>query len=335
MVKLSDIALEAGVSVTTVSMALSGKGRISTEIRQKVQKSADKLGYVKKKRCSSESVWAVLVPMSEQWDSIWHFIRPVIDNITKTAVRNGIGCCIIPVYPEFTVSDVKSSLHHHKAASVFSIHFGNTELFESLEKEGIPVVVINNSQYQEGYFSICVDDFQGAYEGTKHIINKKHTAIAFLDYPRPMLPNLASDRYFGFLKAIEEENIQFKEEWKIQIDLDDITELKNRLKKMLEKTPAPTAFFVHDDFMANRLIFILNELGLSVPEDISITAPGDTLNYSFPETARITTMSINTGLMGKYAADMMLERESGGYQESHVLKIKQQLIIRGSTLTRD
>ncbi|MBI9101845.1 MAG: LacI family DNA-binding transcriptional regulator [Spirochaetales bacterium] len=313
MIKLSDVAAKANVSITTVSMALSGKGRISSEMREKVMTAADELGYIRKKRSTTESSWGILLPMGENWDAIWHFIRPIVDNIVLTAKNKDFSYCIIPVYPDQETGDIKSSISKHKLTSIFSIHFGDPDLFEILEQEGIPVVVINNSQFQEGYYSICVDDFQGAYEGTRHLLEKNHRAISFLDYPRGMVPNIAYDRYFGFLKAMEEEGISLPKHWKITVDLNDTTEMKNQIGRVLENKDAPTAFFVHDDFMANRLIHLLNTMGKSVPEDISIIAPGDTLNYIHPETPRISTMSINTGLMGKYAADMMLERANGGY----------------------
>ncbi len=331
-VKLAEIAEATGVSVAAVSMALAGKGRISEEVRKKVLFAAREMGY-RKKNVILGSSWGILLPMEDFWDNVWHFMKPAMHNIIQTAGTNNIKCSIVPVYHSYSSQDIHDLLKSLNINSVFSFHFGNSELFEHLEDNGIQVVVVNNSQFQEGYYSVCVDDFQGAYEGTKHLIEKNHSNIAYIDYPISTLPSLSSDRYFGFRKAIEEFGIHFPETRHITVNFDDIPETKIKLKKLITSPPFPTAFFIHDDILANRIIHLLGELDKKVPEDFSIVAPGDTLNYAYPETPQITTMSINTGLMGKYAAEMMLERNKGNYSESHVLKIKQQLVIRGSTLS--
>lgn len=331
-VKLAEIAEKTGVSIATASMVLTGKGRISEEVRTKVILAAREMGY-KKKNTIPGSSWGLLIPMEDFWDNVWHFMKPAMHNILKTAISQNIKYSIVPVYENYSADHILDLLQGQNINAVFAFHCGKIELFKHLEENNIQVVVINNSQFQEGYYSVCVDDFQGAYEGTKHLIEKNHTRIAYIDYPIEILPSLSSDRYFGFRKAVEEAGIGFPEEWHLTVKFEDIPEIKARLYKTITASPAPTAFFVHDDILANRVIHLLEELGKKVPEDCSIVAPGDTLNYSYPETPQITTMSINTGLMGKYAAEMMLERNRGNYSESHVLKIKQQLIIRGSTLS--
>ena len=332
VVKLSDIAEKTGVSTATVSMVLNGKGRISNQIRKAILDTAKDLGYQKLKIASGNS-WGILLPIEDFWDNVWHFIKPTLHNILKVASEKNIAYSIIPVYTENSPDYVYQMLQSQNISSVFSFHYGSKELFEKLENNNIQVVVINNSRFQEGYYSICVDDFQGAYEGTKHLLQKKHRKIAYIDYPIKTLPNLSSDRFFGFLKAVEEFEVDIPNEWHVTVEFDDIPEMKTRIENLINQKNAPTAFFIHDDILANRIIHILGELGKRIPGDFSIVAPGDTLNYSSPEVPQITTMSINTGLMGKYAAEMMLERNQGKYTESHVLKIHQQLIIRGSTLS--
>ena len=332
MIKLSEIAREAEVSVAAVSMVLNKKGRISDEVRNRVLKTAQEMGY-KKKHPNAGSMWGILLPMEDFWDNVWHFMKPAMHSILNVAKENSIHCSLVPVYDEYDSDYLLSTLQQQNIGSVFSFHYGTARIFDTLENNDIQVVIVNKSNLQDGYYSVCVDDFQGAYEGTKHLIGKNHTRIAYIDYPIPTLPNLLSDRYFGFRKAMEETGLPTPENWHITVNFNDIPETKVKLHKIIETDPAPTAFFIHDDILANRIIHLLGELGRHIPEDFSIVAPGDTLNYSFPEIPQITTMSINTGLMGKYAAEMMLERNMNSYSERHVLKIKQQLIIRGSTLS--
>lgn len=207
-VKLAEIAERTGVSVTTASMVLSGKGRISEEVRLKVLHTARDMGYRKKSPIPG-SYWAILLPMEEFWDNIWHFIKPAINNILQTAISQDAKYSLIPIYNDYTSDQIVTLLKKQGVTSVFSFHFGDDPLFRALEKENIQVIVINNSQFQDGYYSVCVDDFQGAYEGTKHLIDKNHSRIVYMDYPISALPSLKSDRYFGFRKALEEHEIPF------------------------------------------------------------------------------------------------------------------------------
>ena len=66
---------------------------------------------------------------------------------------------------------------------------------------------------------------------------------------------------------------------------------------------------------------------LRCPDDVSLVAPGDVLDYSLPLMPQITTMRINTMLLGRIAANLMFERMKNGHEEVHVLKVKEQLVM--------
>ena len=66
-----------------------------------------------------------------------------------------------------------------------------------------------------------------------------------------------------------------------------------------------------------------------MPKDVSLVAPGDVLDYGLPRMPQITTMRINTTLLGRIAANLMLE-DQNGHEDVHVLKVKEQLVVRES-----
>lgn len=181
-VKLAEIAERTGVSVATASMVLTGKGRISEEVRNKVLLAAREMGY-RKKNLIPGSSWGILLPMEDFWDNVWHFMKPAMHNILQTAALQNIKYSIVPIYNSYNSDQIHTLLKSQNITSVFSFHYGNSELFKSLEEDNIHVVVINNSQFQEGYYSVCVDDFQGAYEGTKHLIEKNIPVLSILITP--------------------------------------------------------------------------------------------------------------------------------------------------------
>lgn len=122
----------------------------------------------------------------------------------------------------------------------------------------------------------------------------------------------------------KQENRSQKRLFKIDIDIE------HKISTLFTKEDRPTAVFVHDDYLALRVIAALQKLHLSIPEDVSLVAPGDTLDYSEPHIPPITTMRINTSLIGKISAELMLSRLHNNPDDIQVLKVKEQLVKRGS-----
>jgi LacI family transcriptional regulator len=333
--KLQQVADQAGVSLTTASLALSGKGKISLPVRRRVMDTAALLGYKGRPiRISSDlprpQTITVLLPVDDVWASTFHFIRPIIMEIERSLIRENYYPVVIPTF--FTPDEEKivTNILANEAKAVFSIHYGNAALFRKLEEMGIPVVVIMNNNFQDQFYSVCIDDFQGAYEGCLHLVRLGHREIGYLEYPRPDLPAIVVDRFIGFKKAMDEYAIPFREQWRISAPLRDRQALHDALAGLFGGVPRPTALFVHDDYFASRAIAELAALGLSVPRDVSVIAPGDVIDYDEPFAPRITTMSTNTALMGQISGDLMLNRLRSRPEDIHVLKVKQQLVDRGS-----
>ena len=117
---------------------------------------------------------------------------------------------------------------------------------------------------------------------------------------------------------------------RVAIDYKNLAEANQRLVALFTKKETPTAIFIHDDYLALRVIAALKGMGLRIPTDVSIIAPGDVLVYSEPHVPRITTMKINTALIGKLATEMMLNRLRNRPDDIHVLRVNEQLVDRGS-----
>ncbi len=192
------------------------------------------------------------------------------------------------------------------------------------------VVVVNNGGFQDRFHSVCVDDFQGAYEGTLSLIALGHRSIAFVEYERPESPAVVADRFVGFRKALEEAKVSFTADQRITIPFMDAKRLEKKLAALFARDGKPTAIFAHDDYLGLFVIQALAGLGLGVPRDVSLVAPGDVLDYSLPLMPQITTMRIDTSLLGRIAANLMLDRLHGSDAGVHVLKVKEQLVRRAS-----
>jgi DNA-binding LacI/PurR family transcriptional regulator len=334
-VTLKDIAKEAGVSISTVSLVLSGKKKISKDVRDKVYQVAKKLGYIKPVYGSSIATKhlshiAILVHEDYEKAFEWNFIRQMIINLESVITKDQYYPVIIPVRLNQETNEILEKVVLSKAGGLFSIHYGNGELFQQLEGQGIPVVLVNNSDFQTQFHSVCTDDFQGAYEGTTYLLSLGHRQIGHIDYHRPDVPAVVKDRFAGFKTALDEVRITFPHKYRVTVKLFDMDELHQKLDQLFEGDNPPTALFVHDDHLAAQVIVVLRNIQLNVPENVSIIAPGDTLDYNQAFIPRITTMRINTSLMGTLAGEMILRRLKHDQEDIHVLKVNQTLIERGS-----
>ena len=139
-----------------------------------------------------------------------------------------------------------------------------------------------------------------------------------------------ADRFVGFRKALEENRLAFPPDQRVTVPFMDQKKLIKKLDMLFSRPERPTAVFAHDDYLGLFVIRALEELGLRVPRDVSLIAPGDVLDYSLPGIPQITTMRINTSLLGGTAANVMLERFRNHHEDVHVLKVKEQLMKRES-----
>ncbi len=332
--KLKDVALDAGVSIATASLVLSGKGTISKDVSRRVLNSASKLKYSRNnsQRITNRSHrLVVLTYITPEWSYAWDLITPIITKLEKIAIDKGYSLTLQPVTTNTTMEELYRIIIRLKPAGLASIHFVDKDLFSKLEKHSIPIVIINNSRYQNQFHSVSVDNFQGAYDGASHLMRLGHKKILFTEYIRTIESNVVVDRFIGFKKAADEHGVSFPDSNRITVPLYNTEKLVKLLTPYFNKptNERPTAIFAHDDRFAAVIISILTKLGLSVPEDISIIAPGDVLNYDHPYTPRITTMKIDSEMLGTVAGDHLIKiikNESDIYG----FKVLQRLIDRGS-----
>ena len=332
-VKLQDVAAKVGVSLATASLALSGKGRVSPDMRARVRAAAAALGYtariVPRGRIAAAAGNVAILRLEDR-DYEWSFIRPILSELEQNLLAKGYAPVSVPVGLKMPPERVRDMIRSTRSRAVFAVHYGNGRLFEELEAEGIRLVVVNNSSYQDRFYSVCVDDFQGAYEGALYLIGLGHRAIAFVEYERPDQPGVIADRFVGFRKALDENRLPFSAEQRISIRFMDEARLAKKLGTLFARAERPTAIFSHDDYLGMFVISALKDLGLGVPEDVSLIAPGDVLDYAIPRTPQITTMRINTALLGRTAASLMLDRLNNERKDVHVLKVKEQLVRRST-----
>ncbi len=331
-VRLQDIAAEVGVSPTTVSQALSRKGRVSNETIEMVQKTAERLGYTRGLESSVKTV-GLLFSIEQNWAYLWVFIQVFIEKLGKALNSFGINLVIVPIHSEKPEQDLLRQLKAIGAKALVTLHLEDEHLLEFLSENGIPILVVMNNKYQDRYLSVCNDDFQGAYDAVKYLIDYGHARIAYLGTEHPATVGMGNDRFIGARKALEDAGLELPDEFVLYFEnYYDIHTLEKGLHKLLDRDDRPTGLYCLHDYLAEKVYAALMRLGYSVPGDISIITAGDSFDYSQFEVLQITTMRSQTDQMGTVAADM-LNRLINYHDSSQInigIKIRQQLMDRGS-----
>ena len=332
---MKDIAEIAEVSVPTVSLVLSGKGRISSDVRDRVMKVASELGYFHNqnrfddKQHSNRNI-GMLYSFDMEWSHVHTFLGPMITTIEDILRSCGHYLSLIALTKAMPTEEILNRILRDNLKAVFSVHFADETLFNKLEQLGIPVIIVNNLEYQDVFQTAGVDNFQGSYEAVKYLQKMGHKKIAYCDYPRADLPTIVKMRYLGYQAAMSETGTENIQDLHIRVGIDDNINLEKQLKKLLQPDDRPSALFIHDDYQGRNVLHILDKWGMKVPEDLSIIAHGDTQDYDKIYTPMINTMKINTGQLGKLAAELLIERLKSHDSEIQVVKLKEVLVDRGS-----
>ena len=335
-VTLSDIAKVANVSIATASMAFSGKGRVSEKVTRKIHKIAQELGYITRQQQPSpvgngSSSIALLLLTDKKWAYLWYMEQRIVRELEALLARHNYTLILIPITEDDSDEKIIRKVLASGSLGVFSIHYGNPGLFQKLEELKFPVTLIMNSDYQGAIHSVCVDDFHGAYAATRHLIDRGHKQIGFVEYKENPIKSIMKDRYIGFEKALSESGITPNDNFRINIDIHNTADIEAKIESLVSRATRPTAIFAIDDYIAMHFIPVLKRLGISIPRDLSLISPGDVIDYDVPFTPRISTMSINFEQMAHLAVNMLMELLRDIDAQVPSLKVELKLMDRGST----
>lgn len=323
------IAEKLGISVMTVSRVINNKEYVDENTRKKVLKLIDKENYFPNqiaKALRTNKISSIGIVMRSGGNV---FAVPFFVDILKGIEEVCIGSDYdIVLSPSGQVEFQYQKIIRERKADGFIIVAPeiNDPQINFLLKSKIPFVVISNY----GTFNyVDSDNFQGAYDITKYLIELGHKKIAFIKG----FPNVRNpvNRLIGFEKAMNDFNRKIYPEFIFdgRYDIESGIDIAEKIIKMKNK---PDAVFSSNDLMAVGLIKKLQEYKISIPGDISV-AGFDNIQLSNYITPSLTTVDQQTYLLGKKATSFLLElidKPGKKYQE----KISTKLIIRQSCKSR-
>ena len=329
---IKDIAEVLGVSVATVSRALTNSYEINSQTREKVLEVARKMKYkpnllarnLKKNR---NNMIGIVVP-----EIITFFFSELIIGIQE--IFNPLGYLVLICQSGESSSlerkNVKMLEDQQVEGLIISVskESKNIDLYERLIEDGMPIVFINRVIDELVAPKVVIDDRKWAYNATEAMIKHGYRRIAHLAGNLNL--TVTKLRLEGYRQALRDYDIPIDERLIMYVGIQQ-EQAKVGVRYLLSLKEKPDAIFCVNDPVAIGAMFELKERGIRVPEDIAI------VGFTESPTGKVlglTSVAQPTFEMGRTAATMLLNRIKNPLLGIETIVLDAKLNIRKDTLIK-
>ena len=267
---IKDVAHEAGVSVATVSRVLNGLPGFSPETEKKVKKAIDKLGYrrndiARNLKTKKSSTIAVLLPRVETT-----FYVKILNGIEDAAQRCGysVMICHVGSYGNRTREYMQMLVQKQVAGVIGCSLPPKEEIDKLITNSKIPCVLVSTLSFKYPIPYIKVDDYKASYAAVSYLINMGHKKIACLAGSEDDIV-AGIPRLKGYKDALLDNGLHIDESLIRYSRFSYKTGLKEA-KTLFGSTEKFTAIAACCDEVAVAAMSAAYEMGLSVPDDVSV-----------------------------------------------------------------
>ncbi len=335
-VKLADIAEKMNVSVVTVSKALSGQKGVSEEMREKIKKLADEMGYKQPSSMKAEGKstgYSIGVLVGERYlDKYESFYWNMYQEVAQNALSKGCLATLEVVAAQNEKELVLPTLiRENKVDGIIVVGVLAEDYLERLRTDiKVPAVYLDFYAKHHECDAVITDNYFGMYKMTNYLFSMGHTEIAYVG--NLLATESITDRYFGYAKALMEHGKRTRDDWIID-DRDRETGRSDAGFEIKLPEEMPTAFVCNCDFAAGQLIRKLEKTGYRVPEDISVVGFD---NYIYPGLCdvEITTYEVDMREMARVSVNQMIKKISGENIKQKVSTVEGHMVLKASVARR-
>jgi len=298
--KIEDIAKLAGVSTSAVSLALNHKPGVSEETRDLIFKIANENNYVplrsaSKKRITENKIIRFVACknkdiVTNDFENL-PFFNELIGFLSLEMGNYPYSLIITSVNTDNIVHQL--SEYENEQPSEGIILLGTNLSIEQIQKvksvQKNTVILDTNYLFFDSNF-ICINNYQGAYEAGLHLINSGHKKIGYAQ-SKTRIYNF-EERKRGFFNALETKNLSVPKHHLFDLPAMEIGFKTEDFAYLGTSTNLPSAIFCENDYIAISMIKTLTEIGINVPEDISIIGFDD-ISEAKVVTPELTTIQVN------------------------------------------
>ncbi len=325
-VTIMQIAKEAGVSISTVSHAFSGRRPISPEIKDHIFQVAHRHGYrphYAAQILASRRTMTIGILVREPTDQ---FFSMHLKGVNQAATGRGYRLTLgITGKDEIKMQEYLAGFCHGQVDGILILTglIPDEMVIEAI-KQGMPVCTPQRMiPHYEEYCGVRMD-IRGVFRRLlDYLYDLGHRRFGFICGTPKDVP----ERHPEFHRFIEEKNLSFDSQ-------DEITEIENSedaeiaAAQILRRNPKITALVCTNDVLAVGALAAAHEMGIQVPSKVSITGYDDVpiSRYCYP---KLTTIRIPITELATASVNHLIDRIEG--KTPKTVKLTPELIIRGSS----
>ncbi len=332
-VTLQDVALAAGVSTGTASQALNNNPLVRAATRARVLAAAQRLDYIPDRNASrllrghTECI-GVAFNMDTYYISGDTFYALVVRGITKVLEEHSYTVRFMRLDESLTSSahPSKRPLSGRDIDGLLVLNSVESALLERLRALDVPLVVIDASGSVPDLPSVDNDDRGGVAMGVRYLLELGHRQIALLNLPLDQ--PFAREALAGYLQAFEEHGLEVAP-WLLRSCLFGIAYGRQAMAELLAQSRPPSAVFAVGDEIAVGAMQAIQEVGLRIPEDISVVGMDD-IPLAAEVRPALTTVRVDMEALGQQATRALLHIIAGHALDRRHSVLPTHLVVRNS-----
>lgn len=302
-ITIADVAEALGVSKTTVSRAISGKGRIGKETKERVLAYIEEHDYKPNaiaKGLAQSKTYNLCVVMPGNYEVVdWDFFQACLFGIQEMAETAGYDI-LLSMCRQSDISSLERIIANRKVDGVVLMRtFLKDAQIEFLQQKGIPFVTTGSTNY-ENVVQIDHDHRSACKELTSIILMKGMERVALVGEDEGDM--VTQSRLRGFKEAYEQMNIPLDESL-LYLGPENRVRVDKTVNDILEQKV--DCILCMDDADASRVLKVLREKQVKVPEDVRVASFYDStiLDNNVPS---ITSLSFDAKELGRVACHTLL-----------------------------
>ncbi|WGL18351.1 LacI family DNA-binding transcriptional regulator [Microbulbifer bruguierae] len=303
---IADVAREAGVSPMTVSRVINGEDNVRARTREIVNAAIKALGYTPNSAARSLAGGAQikigLLHSNLSASYLSAFLIGALEQSSRYNIQLVVEHCDVSLNAEAVAARMLSG---GVEAMLLPPPLSDLpEVLEVLESSDTPAVLIASEQARNNISVVKIDDYQAAYEMTRHIVSLGHQRIGFITGDCGQ--QVSRRRLEGYRRALKDSALPLIDE----LVVDGLFTYRSGLRgaeRLLDLAQPPSAIFACNDEMAAATISVAQRRGLDVPRDLTVCGFDDTAVATtiWPE---LTTIHQPVVDMSRAAVDLLVRK---------------------------
>lgn len=328
-VTYEQLAKASGISLSTISRVVNKSPNVTNATRKKVIKAMQEAGLdTDSMDLEPQSGSNLLVFDVPSLKNI--FYSPIMTSAKLTASNYGYSMLINEeMINDATIDSFLQLLRNSHAAGVISASPLTQEHQARISAICPLVICCEGGGAEEDLVPfVSIDDEGAAYNAVRHLISLGRKRVAMINGPAPF--KYAHGRYVGYCRALEEAGLELDKNLQASVNADmDYDMAKAAALGMLNSPGRPDGFFCISDVLASAVVRATQELGLRVPQEVSVVGFDDVL-LSSAMNPTITTVRQPCNQMGALATEMLIKLLRGEERVNSIF-LGTELVLREST----